>query len=178
MASLPRTSRNSRSIWICLDLTGTRLRYPLDCTDDILLLDCDGERMYSHFPGNDISNEPQYAIYQSSIDYQTAAYGPYAASATGGNDLARDFLAGVAAMYSTPLYKNIPGRPVQYASTILACLAFLVTIPIYIVYWKGPEIRAKSKFAQSLDKSRTERTEKRRKSSIVGVGEKEHRERV
>jgi hypothetical protein len=43
-----------------------------------------------------------YAIYQSSIDYQTAAYGPYAASATGGNDLARDFLAGIAALYSTP----------------------------------------------------------------------------
>lgn len=31
-----------------------------------------------------------------------AAYGPYAASATGGNDLARDFLAGIAALYSTP----------------------------------------------------------------------------
>jgi hypothetical protein len=31
-----------------------------------------------------------------------AAYGPYAASATGGNGLARDFLAGIAAMYSTP----------------------------------------------------------------------------
>jgi hypothetical protein len=31
-----------------------------------------------------------------------AAYGPYAASATGGNGLARDFLAGIAAMYATP----------------------------------------------------------------------------
>lgn len=123
----------------------------------------------------------QYAIYQSSIDYQTAAYGPYAASATGGNDLARDFLAGVAAMYSTPLYKNIPGRPVQYASTILACLAFIVTVPIYVVYWKGPEIRAKSKFAQSLDQSLNERREKRRKSSLAGLegkGEKVQRERV
>src|ERR1700761_751712 len=39
---------------------------------------------------------------QSSIDYMIAAYGPYAASATGGNDLARDFLAGIAALYSTP----------------------------------------------------------------------------
>jgi hypothetical protein len=92
-------------------------------------------------------------------------------------------MAGVAAMYSTPLYKNIPGKPLPYASTILACLAFLVTIPIYIVYWKGPEIRAKSKFAQSLDKTFHERKEKRRKSSIVGLemGEKgrgEHRERV
>ena len=31
-----------------------------------------------------------------------ASYGPYAASATGGNTLARDLLAGVAAMYFTP----------------------------------------------------------------------------
>ena len=26
----------------------------------------------------------------------------------------------------------------------------LVAIPIYIFYWKGPQIRAKSKFAQTL----------------------------
>ena len=44
----------------------------------------------------------QYAIYKSSVDYQIAAYGEYAASATGGNDFARDFLAGIAVLYSTP----------------------------------------------------------------------------
>ncbi|KAF2446434.1 MFS general substrate transporter [Karstenula rhodostoma CBS 690.94] len=119
-----------------------------------------------------------YAIYQSSIDYQTAAYGVYAASATGGNDLARDFLAGIAALYSAPMYENIPGRPLEYASTILACLAFLVTIPIYIVYWKGSEIRAKSKFAQSLDKGREVEREKRRKASLMGAGETERKEYV
>ena len=42
-----------------------------------------------------------YAIYMSTIDYMVAAYGVYSASATGGNGLARDFLAGIAAMYST-----------------------------------------------------------------------------
>ncbi len=41
-----------------------------------------------------------YAVYKSSIDYMIAAYGPYAASATGGNDFVRDFLAGIAALYS------------------------------------------------------------------------------
>jgi len=94
-------------------------------------------------------------------------------------------MAGVAAMYSTPLYKNIPGRPVQYASTILACLAFVVTIPIYIVYWKGPDIRAKSKFAQSLDKTFNERKQKRTKSAVgLETGalttkeRQEHKERV
>ena len=44
----------------------------------------------------------QYAIYMATIDYMIAAYGPYSASATGGNGLARDFLAGVAAMYAMP----------------------------------------------------------------------------
>jgi hypothetical protein len=47
-----------------------------------------------------------YAVYKSSIDYMIAAYGPYAASATGGNDLARDFLAGIAALYAHPCKCN------------------------------------------------------------------------
>ena len=38
----------------------------------------------------------------ATIDYMTAAYGPYASSATGGNGLARDFLAGISAMFATP----------------------------------------------------------------------------
>ena len=109
-----------------------------------------------------------YAIYQSSIDYMTAAYGPYAASATGGNDLARDFLAGIAALYSEPMYVNIPKRPLQYASTILACISVVVTIPIYVFYQKGPQIREKSKFAQSLDQSRAKR-EQKRKTSRAGI---------
>ncbi|TQN64876.1 putative transporter [Colletotrichum shisoi] len=92
-----------------------------------------------------------FAIYMSTVDYMIAAYGPYSASATGGNGFARDFLAGVAAMYSTPLYENIgDSRHTEYASTVLACLAFLVTIPVYLIYWKGPVIRERSKFAQSL----------------------------
>ncbi|OQD64918.1 hypothetical protein PENPOL_c007G03085 [Penicillium polonicum] len=48
-----------------------------------------------------------YAIYMATIDYMVAAYGPYSASATGGNGFARDFLAGIATMYSTPMYQNI-----------------------------------------------------------------------
>ncbi|KAI4149530.1 MAG: hypothetical protein L6R39_002480 [Caloplaca ligustica] len=92
-----------------------------------------------------------YNIYMATIDYMVAAYGPYSASATGGNALARDFLAGIAALYSTPFYEKIPGPDtLEYPSTILACLAFVVTVPIYIFYWKGPIIREKSKFAQTL----------------------------
>ncbi|KAL8728834.1 MAG: hypothetical protein Q9166_005151 [cf. Caloplaca sp. 2 TL-2023] len=77
------------------------------------------------------------------------------ASATGGNALARDFLAGIAALYSTPFYEHFPGKhTLTYPTTILACLAFAVTIPIYLFYWKGPVIREKSKFAQTLASDR------------------------
>ncbi|GKT45751.1 putative transporter [Colletotrichum spaethianum] len=96
-----------------------------------------------------------FAIYMSTVDYMIAAYGPYSASATGGNGFARDFLAGIAAMYSTPLYENVgDSRHTEYASTVLACLALLVTIPVYLIYWKGPVIRERSKFAQSLNQDR------------------------
>ncbi|PGH16677.1 hypothetical protein AJ79_01549 [Helicocarpus griseus UAMH5409] len=92
-----------------------------------------------------------YAIYLSSVDYMVAAYGVYSASATGGNAFARDLLAGISAMYATPMYTNIGDKfHVEYASTVLACLSCVVVIPIYVFYWKGPQIRARSKFAQSL----------------------------
>ena len=42
----------------------------------------------------------------------------------------------------------------QWASTLLGFLAILVTIPIYVFYWKGLQIRASSKFAQTLEADR------------------------
>jgi len=105
-----------------------------------------------------------YAIYMSTIDYMVAAYGVYSASATGGNGFARDFLAGIAALYATPLYTNVgagSGYEAEYASTILGCLAFVVLIPVYIIYWKGPQIREASKFAQGLADQRKEKDGRR-----------------
>lgn len=52
-----------------------------------------------------------------------AAYGPYAASATGGNDIARDVLAGVAAMYAGPCKLPIP--PPQKETPLLTVLSSL-----------------------------------------------------
>ncbi|KAL9616641.1 MAG: hypothetical protein Q9160_008497 [Pyrenula sp. 1 TL-2023] len=96
-----------------------------------------------------------YSIYQSSIDYTVAAYGVYAASATGGNDFARDFLSGIAALYSTPMYENIGKKyPMEWASTILAIIAIFVTTPIYYFKKHGPEIRMRSKFAKEIAEAR------------------------
>ena len=97
----------------------------------------------------------------ATIGYVVAAYDPYAASATGRSGFARGFLAAIAALCASPLYDNVDEkRHLSYASTLLACLAVAVTIPIYILYHKGPRIRARSKFAQSLEAEREKKIEK------------------
>ncbi|CAO1633995.1 unnamed protein product [Parajaminaea phylloscopi] len=102
-----------------------------------------------------------YAIYMATIDYMIAAYGPYSASATGGNGMARDFLAGISAMYATPLYSNLGSMSLEWASTLLGCLAVLLIIPVVLAYAYGPQIRARSKFAQSLADDRDSKESKR-----------------
>lgn len=99
-----------------------------------------------------------YAIYMATIDYMICAYGPYSASATGGNGWARDFLAGVLTLPATPFFENIgpPDRHLQYASTILFCISALLVAAVYVIYWKGPTLRKRSKFAQKLAEERQE----------------------
>jgi hypothetical protein len=58
-------------------------------------------------------------------------------------------------MYATPMYEHIGDKyKLEWPTTILAFLAILVTIPIYVFYWKGPAIRERSKFAQVLASDR------------------------
>lgn len=95
----------------------------------------------------------------ATIDYMICAYGPYSASATGGNGWARDFLAGVLTVPATPFFENIgadSGYNLEYACTILACIAFVLVIAVYVVYWKGPVLRKRSPFAQRLADARAE----------------------
>ena len=47
-----------------------------------------------------------YSIYMATIDYMICAYGPYSASATGGNGWSRDFLAGVLTIPATPFFSS------------------------------------------------------------------------
>jgi len=107
----------------------------------------------------------------ATIDYMIAAYGPFSASATGGNGFARDFLAGIAAMYATPFFENLPEPyTLETPTTILACIALVATIPIYIFYWKGEWFRNRSQFAQSIGKTRAANNEGRRVSTAQGMG--------
>ncbi|KIX09830.1 uncharacterized protein Z518_00911 [Rhinocladiella mackenziei CBS 650.93] len=47
-----------------------------------------------------------YAIYMVIVDYMICAYGPYSASATGGNGWSRNFLAGVLTIPATPFFES------------------------------------------------------------------------
>lgn len=104
-----------------------------------------------------------YTIYMTTIDYMICAYGPYSASATGGNGFARDILAGALTVPATPFFSNIgaPDRNLEYASTILFCISCLLVASVYVIYWKGPVMRKKSPFAQQLSDARKESTSRR-----------------
>jgi MFS family permease len=122
-----------------------------------------------------------YSIYMATIDYMICAYGPYSASATGGNGWSRDFLAGVLTIPATPFFQNISpdsGKNLEYAVTILACISFVLVIAVYVIYWKGPVLRKRSPFAQALANARDENGggrrvsvlhEQRRKSYLLQI---------
>jgi hypothetical protein len=114
-----------------------------------------------------------YAIYMATIDYMICAYGPYSASATGGNGWARDFLAGILTLPATPFFQNIPSSSnpnhLAYASTILFCISFVLVAAVYVVYWKGPVLRARSPFAQQLNAAKEETPGGRRVSALPGL---------
>lgn len=121
-----------------------------------------------------------YSIYMATIDYMICAYGPYSASATGGNGWSRDFLAGALTLpaapffksklfcSSTPLFQTLYRDPnliildiggknhLAIASTILFCISFVLVIAVYVIYWKGPVLRKRSPFAQQLSDARAE----------------------
>ncbi|KAI1102442.1 major facilitator superfamily domain-containing protein [Jackrogersella minutella] len=103
-----------------------------------------------------------YTIYMTTIDYMVAAYGPYSASATGGNGFARDFLAGILTWAAAPYYNAFSFRyGLQVANTVLAGVSLLLVVATFIIYFKGPSMRRRSPFAQSLSRSITEATEER-----------------
>ncbi|KAJ6150589.1 Major facilitator superfamily domain general substrate transporter [Penicillium samsonianum] len=109
-----------------------------------------------------------YAIYMATIDYMICAYGPYSASATGGNGWSRDFLAGILTIPATPFFTNIGGKyHLEYASTILFCISIPLVIAVYVIYWKGPALRKRSPFAQQLEDARHQMQVQSRRGSKI-----------
>lgn len=84
-----------------------------------------------------------FTIYASTIDYMVAAYGFYAASATGGNGFSRDLLAGIL----TPVGRLwIEAMGPQAMCGILAGVSALFFGICLLVRFKGPKLRRRSKY--------------------------------
>lgn len=100
-----------------------------------------------------------FAVYMATIDYMVASYGKYAASATGGNGFCRDLLAGTAALFAGPMYDNTAKHAGEWQymwpTEILALIALLLVIPVYLLYFKYGEIlRRKSFYAGQVEAAR------------------------
>ncbi|KAG9254806.1 MFS multidrug transporter [Emericellopsis atlantica] len=98
-----------------------------------------------------------YAIYMATIDYMICAYGPYSASATGGNGWARDILAGILVFAAKPFFTDIGNDEVKsymWAGVILFLLSLPLVGFVFVIYVKGPALRKRSTFAQGLEDSR------------------------
>jgi len=94
------------------------------------------------------------AIYYATIDYMVAAYGgKYAASATGGNGFSRDVLAGICSFYTGPMYHKLG---VQNSTWVLFTLSVVMCVPVFVIYRNGPQIRARSKYAEKVQQERAE----------------------
>ncbi|KAI1088371.1 major facilitator superfamily domain-containing protein [Rostrohypoxylon terebratum] len=101
-----------------------------------------------------------YNIYMASIDYMVASYGPYSASATGGNGFARDFLAGSLTWAAAPYYDSFRfGYGLQAANTVLAGIGLVLVTATYWFYFRGASMRKHSPFAQSLTQTIAEADE-------------------
>ncbi|KAI0455434.1 major facilitator superfamily domain-containing protein [Xylaria acuta] len=94
-----------------------------------------------------------YSIYMATIDYMVCAYGPYSASATGGNGLARDFLAGALTPAAIPFYTTVgPNKSssLMWGSFFLCVVSMVLVAFSCRVYRNGALYRRHSPFAQQL----------------------------
>lgn len=114
-----------------------------------------------------------YSIYFATVDYMVAAYGEYSASATGGNGFARDFLAGMCALYTGKMYRNLG---VRNAQLLLFGIGTAFCVPVYVFYYMGPRIRKRSKFAMQLAENKN--SARNRAAVGQGVGAAEMMEAV
>ncbi|RWA14945.1 hypothetical protein EKO27_g234 [Xylaria grammica] len=83
-------------------------------------------------------------ILQCIFVYITYSYPRYSASAFGGNACVRSFIAFAALLWSRPLYDNLG---VARGSSILGGACVLGIIGIFVLYFYGAQLRARSRFA-------------------------------
>lgn len=89
-----------------------------------------------------------FSIFLSLLNYIVDAYLMFAASAIAANTFMRSIFGGIFPLFATYMFN---GMGIQWASTLIGCVAVvLAPMPVFF-YLYGKRIRAKSKFAPAPD---------------------------
>ncbi|KAF2654347.1 MFS general substrate transporter [Lophiostoma macrostomum CBS 122681] len=116
-----------------------------------------------------------FSIFLSLLNYIVDAYLMFAASAIAANTFMRSLCGGVFPLFATYMFN---GMGIQWASTLLGCIA-LVAVPMPILFYLyGKKIRGKSKFAPAPDIAQDKRRDEEGRlggsdESMNGEAEKE-----
>lgn len=103
-----------------------------------------------------------FSIFLSLLNYIVDAYLMFAASAIAANTFMRSIFGGIFPLFATYMFN---GMGIQWAATLLGCVA-LVLVPMPIVFYVyGKKIRAKSKFAPAPDIAQDKRRDEESKLS-------------
>jgi DHA1 family multidrug resistance protein-like MFS transporter len=86
----------------------------------------------------------EYTIMQCVFLYLPFTYPRYAASLFAANDFARSAFAAGCVIFSQPMYHNLG---VPKGVTLLAGLTVGCTVALFVLYFYGAGLRARSKFA-------------------------------
>jgi DHA1 family multidrug resistance protein-like MFS transporter len=85
-----------------------------------------------------------WLIIQVLFIYLPFTYPQYAASLFAANDFARSSFAAGAILFAEPMFRNLG---IGKACSLLAGLSLACTAGIYVLYFFGAKLRARSKFA-------------------------------
>ena len=85
-----------------------------------------------------------FIIIQCILIYLPLSYAQYAASLFAGNDMARSMLAAGAVVFARPLFINLG---IGKGISLLACLTTLFGSGVFVLWYYGAKLRARSRFA-------------------------------
>ncbi|EKV11002.1 MFS multidrug transporter, putative [Penicillium digitatum PHI26] len=92
-----------------------------------------------------------YVIFLQCFNYLIDSYLTFAASVFAANTIIRSAVGAAFPLFSKQMFVNLG---VQWAATLLGCLALImIPIPLLFIKW-GPALRKKSKFAPILESAR------------------------
>ncbi|KAI9662644.1 MAG: hypothetical protein M1831_002687 [Alyxoria varia] len=91
-----------------------------------------------------------FSVYLATFNYLADSYGPYASSAIAAQSFCRNLMGGAFPLFTEQMFVKLG---IGGASSLLGGIAAVLTLVPWVLAWKGPRIRARSKFARELVES-------------------------